>query len=601
MNIPEETIEQVRDAADIVALIGEQVPLKRTGSDYRGACPFHGGANRNLAVIPRKQMFYCFVCHEGGDVFTFYMKKLGMDYPTAVREIARRVGIEIPDRPTGGPDRREPLYSAVGVAAEWYATRLREGADAADARAYLKGRGIEMEAVGPLGLGFAPKGNAFLDSMHAVGLTDPVMFEAGLLTKRDDGSLRPRFWGRLLFPIHDLRSRVVGFGGRVIGEGEPKYLNSPDSEVFHKGKLLYNLHDAKHAIRKAERAILVEGYFDVLRLVEVGIEHVVAPLGTGLTPDQAQLLKRFSGQVTLLYDSDAPGLRATFRTADEFLRAGLRVTVATLPPGEDPDTLAAKGGRKAVEAVLNDAIDVCERKLQLLERKGWLADLSGRRRALDRLLTTLRAASDPVTKDLYVSRVAEALGVSRQSIEREMAGGGDGRPETRDAHYSSPASRPSSPAQTARPSRGTGAERDLLRVAVHEPAWRSRIAEQLPDPALLRQPEGALLLLVAHTAEGTSAGTLMTGLDGDGRVLLAAMLEEPWGVMDVDAIVAGAVNKRSGRKLEAELKDLERRLPLAPESEKPALTNRVDVLSRQISQLDPGRWNVIRRGGRVGS
>lgn len=462
MSIPEETIEQVRDAADIVTLIGEQVPLKRTGSDYRGACPFHGGTNRNLAVIPRKQMFYCFVCHEGGDVFTFYMKKLGMDYPTAVREIARRVGIAIPDRPTGGPDRREPLYSAVGVAAEWYAARLRESDDAADARAYVKSRGLDLDALGPLGLGFAPKGNAFLDSMHAVGLTDEVMFEAGLLVKRDDGSLRPRFWGRLLFPIHDLRGRVVGFGGRVIGEGEPKYLNSPDSEVFHKGRLLYNLHDAKHAIRKAERAILVEGYFDVLRLVEAGIEHVVAPLGTGLTPDQAQLLKRFTGQVTLLYDSDAPGLRATFRTADEFLRAGLRVTVATLPPGEDPDTLAAKGGRKAVETVLNDAIDVCERKVQLLERKGWLADLAGRRRALDRLLPTLRAASDPVTRDLYVSRVAEALGVSRQSVEREMAMG----------HVAAPASvRPRPPASApARPSGGSGSERELLRVMVHEPA-----------------------------------------------------------------------------------------------------------------------------------
>ena len=595
MNIPEELIEQVRDAADIVTLIGEQVPLKRTGSDYRGACPFHGGTNRNLAVIPRKQMYYCFVCHEGGDVFTFYMKRLGMDYPTAVREIARRVGVEIPDRPSGGPDRREPLYSAVGVAAEWYSARLREGADAADACAYVKQRGLDLEALGPMGLGFAPKGNAFLDAMHAVGLTDPVMFEAGLLVKRDDGSLRPRFWGRLLFPIHDLRGRIVGFGGRVIGEGEPKYLNSPDSEVFHKGRLLYNLHDAKHAIRKAERAVLVEGYFDVLRLVEAGIENVVAPLGTGLTSDQAQLLKRFTGQVVLLYDSDAPGLRATFRTADEFLRVGLRVTVATLPPGEDPDTLAVKGGRKAVEAVLNDAIDVCERKLQLLERKGWLADLAGRRRALDRLLPTLRAASDPVTRDLYVSRVAEALGVSRQSVEREMGAGRDGGRETRDEERAEPASRASSRAVHS------GPEWELLRIMVHEPKWRGRIAEQLRDQGLLRQPEHDLISLLAATPETAVTGELLGRLDGEKRMILAGMLDEAWGTMDVDAIVASNINKLSSRKLEAELIDLERRLPLASEDEKPALTNRVNELSRQISLLVPGRWNLIRRGGRVGS
>ncbi len=594
MNIPEELIEQVRDAADVVSLIGEHVPLKRTGTDYRGSCPFHGGTHRNLAVIPRKQMFYCFVCHEGGDVFTFYMKKLGMDYPTAVREVARRVGIEIPDRPTGGPDRREPLYSAVGVAAEWYAARLRDGADAAEARTYLKTRQLDLEALAPLGLGFAPRGNAFLDAMHAVGLTDPVMFEAGLLVKRDDGSLRPRFWGRLLFPIHDLRGRIVGFGGRVIGEGEPKYLNSPESEVFHKGRLLYNLHDAKHAIRKAERAILVEGYFDVLRLVETGIEHVVAPLGTGLTPDQAQLLKRFTGHVVLLYDSDAAGLKATFRTADEFLRAGLRVTVATLPPGEDPDTLAAGGGRKAVDAVLHDAVDVCERKLQLLERKGWLADLSGRRRALDRLLPTLRAASDAVTRDLYISRVAEALGVSRQTVEREVAGGGGSEVGGR-----VPA--PPRAAPAARPAGPGGPERELLRVMVREPRWRPRIVEQLDEAVVLREPEGALIRLLATTPESQPVGELLSGLDGESRVMLAAVLADAWGALDVDAIVAGAINKLSSRGVDARLRELQRRMVVAPESEKAGLASEVDVLSRQASQLDPGRWNVIRKGGRVGS
>src|SRR5690242_5649524 len=230
------------------------------------------------------------------------MKKLGMDYPTAVREVARRTGISIPERGPSGPDPHEPLYGAVAAAADWFARQLRESPDAAAARHYLTSRRLDLEAVLPLGLGYAPPGKAFPDAMKGLGLRDEVLLEAGLLAKRDDGTLVPRFRGRLLFPIHDLRGRVVAFGGRLLGEGEPKYLNSPDTPIFHKGKLLYNLHVAKHAMRKAERAILVEGYFDALRLSLAGIEEVVAPLGTGLTQEQAQLVQRHAPQVILLYD-----------------------------------------------------------------------------------------------------------------------------------------------------------------------------------------------------------------------------------------------------------------------------------------------------------
>src|SRR3989442_1714481 len=303
--IPDDIIETVREAADLVGIIGETVELKRTGADYRGRCPFHGGTHRNFAVIPKKGMFYCFVCHEAGDVYTFFMKKLGMDYPTAVREVARQ---------------------------------LRDSPEADIARKYLESRHVTMEQAQVGGLGFGPRGTGFLDAMKGLGLREEVLLEAGLVVKRDDGSRIPRFRGRLLFPIHDLRSRVVAFSGRILGEGEPKYLNSPETAIFHKGQLLYNLHLAKHGMRKAERAILVEGQFDVLRLTLAGLEEVVAPLGTGLTDDQAALLQRHTAHVILLYDSDDPGLRATFRAGDVLLRHKLRVSVASLPEGEDPDT-----------------------------------------------------------------------------------------------------------------------------------------------------------------------------------------------------------------------------------------------------------------------
>ena len=589
MSIPDEIIEQVRDAADLIEIIGEHVQLRRTGTDYRGPCPFHGGTHRNFAVIPKKQMYYCFVCHEAGDIFTFFMKKLGMDYPTAVREVARKVGITIPERPQAGPDPREPLFEAVAVAQEWYARQLREAREADSARRYLESRGFELETLQPWGLGFAPKGPAFLEAMERLGVSPETLEAAGLALKREDGTRRARFWGRLLFPIRDLRGRVVGFGGRVLGDGEPKYLNSPESEVFHKGRMLYNLHEARHAVRKAEHALLVEGYFDVLRLVLAGVEHVVAPLGTGFTLEQGKLLRRFTSRATLLFDSDTAGLRATFRTADELLRAGMRVSVATMPEGEDPDSLVRAGGAPAIEQVLHDSVDVFERKLQLLERKGWLGTLAGRRQALDRLLPTIRAAADPVTRDLYAARAGEALGVSRDVVLREAAAG-------------PPAPRPEPPREEPSQTRpravalGPGPERDLIRAMLADPAMRERIDGLVPDRELLREPARGLFAALAALPADEGPATLLETLEGAERVLLAQLLDEAWSPPDLGALVTGAINRLEARRMERELRDIDRRFPLVAEDEKSALAKRKEALSRELARLNPGRWNVIRRG-----
>jgi DNA primase len=588
MSIPDEVIEQVRDAADLIEVIGEHVPLKRTGTDYRGPCPFHGGTHRNFAVIPRKQMFYCFVCHEAGDVFTFFMKKFGMDYPTAVRDVARRVGIAIPERQQAGPDPREPFFEAVAVAQEWYARQLREAPEARVARDYLASRAFALDAVLPFGLGYAGPGTPFLDAMAKLGVSPEVLVASGLALRRDDGKLRARFWNRLLFPIHDLRGRAVGFGGRVLGDGEPKYLNSPESEVFHKGRLLYHLHDARHAIRKGEHALLVEGYFDVLRLVLVGVEHVVAPLGTGFTVEQGRLLRRYAPHATVLFDSDPAGLRATFRTADELLRAGVRVSVATMPAGEDPDSVARKGGSAAIEQVLRDALDVFERKLQMIERKGWMGSLSGRRQALDRLLPTLRAAGDPVTRDLYLARVGEVLGVSREAIHRELA--------ERPAPPEATPRRAVLHGEAAPPRARPGPGRDLIRAMLQDPDLRGRIGEVVTDRSVLPEPDRAVFTAVAALPAADAPAGLLDDLPAAARALLAQLLEEAWAPPDLDAVVSGALNRLEAWRVELQLREIDRRLPLAPEAEKTSLTRQKEVLSRELSRLHPGRWNVIRKG-----
>ena len=588
--IPDDLIEQVREAADLVGIIGEQVELKRTGADYRGPCPFHGGTHRNFAVIPKKGMFYCFVCHAAGDVFTFFMKRLGMDYPTAVREVARRVGITIPERGPaggGGPDPHEPLYTAVATAADWFGRQLGDSPEAAVARDYLASRHVELETALPLGLGYAPRGKPFLDAMKGLGLRDEVLLEAGLIVKREDGTLAPRFRGRLLFPIHDQRARIVGFGGRILGEGEPKYLNSPDTPIFHKGRLLYNLHAAKHAIRKAERAILVEGYFDVLRLALAGVEEVVAPLGTGLTSDQAQLLQRHAPHVILLYDSDEAGLRATFRAGDELLRERLRVSVATLPAGEDPDTLVQRRGVAGLEAVLKDAVDVFERKIQILDRKGFFGNLPGRRRALDRLLPTIRAAADPIMRELYVSRAAEAAGVRKDVLEREVVGmrdAGSGMREGSAPHLASTISHPDLPAS---------AEKALLLLMLEGDPWKSRVSEAVDAEEFEFVPYRELFEAIADDA--------VLSLSEISARTYEELKAEGLGDRDANTLYERAVNWIEARRLERQLEQLDQRLPFeSPEVQASLIAEKRRVFD-ELRKRYPRYKIAMRRRGASGT
>jgi len=559
--IPDELIEQVRDGADLVSIIGEAVDLKRTGSDYRGCCPFHGGQHRNFAVIPKKGRYYCFVCKASGDVFTWYMKRQGFDYPTAVREVARKVGIVIPDAAErSGPDPREPLFQAVSVAHDWFALQLREAPDAEEARKYLLSRGLDLETTGPFELGYAPRGPRFAVAMASLGLEETVLLEAGLLARREDGTIGTRFRGRLLFPIHDLRGRVVGFGGRLLGPGEPKYLNSPESPVFHKGGTLYNLHAAKHAIRKDGSVIIVEGYFDVLRLVLAGLEHVVAPLGTALTPEQAGLLRRFTTQAVLLLDSDIAGLRATFRAGDELLRHEMRVRVATMPPGEDPDTLVRRGGAAALEPILKDAVDVMERKIQLLDRKGWFTGIEHRRDALDRLLPTIRATKDPIQRELYLSLVAERSGVDKKVLEQEAASAPSPPPVPSRRAAEAPGRR------AAEPSRLEWArtERKLLRLLLASEAWRGTAVTSL-ETDLFREPVHRQMFEFLRHAPATGAPPPPEDAPDPVRQRWQTYLEDGPPVQEtvMDQLYSDALNALEARPHLERMRQLARELPAA--------------------------------------
>jgi DNA primase len=346
-------------------------------------------------------------------------------------------------------------------------------------------------------MGFAPDAwRELREAAHKLGIEDAILLDAGLI-KESERSEDPydRFRDRIIFPIAETTGRTVAFGGRILraSEGAPKYLNSPETAIYQKGRLLYGLNWSRSAIRREGMALVVEGYMDYVSLAATGIDNLVAAMGTAMTPEQATLLARYSRKAVLLYDSDMAGLKATFRSGDALLRAGVEPLVATLPAGEDPDSLARKGGATAVAQVVGDAIDVLDKKLQILEQRGFFADIEGIRHALDRLLPTVRAAADPALKDIYVARVAQRTGVRRETIEqaltsdRPLSNVVAGRRDTRASvdRRSGAERRGDVP---ARPKVQLGAERELLHFLLLDTSRLESAARHL-EPRHFRDPQ----------------------------------------------------------------------------------------------------------------
>jgi DNA primase len=530
-------------------------------------------------VVPAKHLYHCFVCGESGDVFKFLQKRLGVEWPEAVKMVGEKTGIEVVDTRVRreGPDPREPMWELQATAASYFQKMLWDDPVGEPAREYLEKRELPRAIADEFGLGFSPREIGLLRSyMNALGFDDARLIDAGLLIASDqDGEPRPRFRNRLMFPILDVMGRNVGFGGRILGPGEPKYLNSSDSPIFSKGKLLYGLHRSRNAIRKADRSLVVEGYFDALRLISAGIEEVVAPLGTALTETQAGMLRKYSRNVYLLYDSDAAGLKATFRAGDELLRQGMSVRVITLPPGEDPDTFVRKHGGAGLEAQVTASIDVFERKIQILERAGWFGELQKKRRALDRLLPTIRATSDEIMRDLYVARASEVTGVDRGILLRELGPQASTAPAAapRRAEPPRPAIRGrSGDRREPRRNAGTSAERELVRAMVQDRSRVEPIAERIGPEAL-----AAVLEPVAI-------------------VLMQEMLGEDGALVNVQRTIDDSITRLHVRDMEERVAEIDRLLPIANEVEKDALQEERAKLVVQMRASGRMTYKAFRPG-----
>jgi DNA primase len=603
MSIPDALIEEVRNRADLVEIVSEQTRLRRSGKTFRGPCPLHGGEGPNFSVDPTRNIYKCFVCGESGDVFSFPMKHFGMSFTEAVRWVAHRVGVEIPEEQA----RREEddpyaeLHQANAFASEWFLGKLLDAGEGLPAREYLSGRGISPESCERFGIGWAPEGWVGLaEAAKTHGIRREVLLQLGLLKQPTKGGrdAYDAFRGRIVFPIEALSGRVVAFGGRLIAPAEahiPKYLNSPESPVYHKGDLLYGLRWSRGAIRKEEVALVVEGYMDYVSLAGNGIENVVAPLGTAFTSHQAELLTRYTQRVMLLFDSDAAGLKATFRAADELLRAGAEVLVATLPEGEDPDSLVRKGGAALLRRYLADAIDVMDRKIQILERRNYFSSIAGKRRAVDALLPTVRATADEVLRGLYIDRVAERAGLPRETVEREAAAGEKGprslapKAESQPSQPQASRKRPQ-PRDLPLPTPRLGPERNIVLLLLRDEQWIEKAAERL-GPEDFRDPIFAEIfaeLLQLHAAGGRGEGLAwLQAIAADAGERVEELLGDPEGanMIHPDRFFEENIREIEYRSSRERLAQLERRLGDAPPGERQQeILREMETLRREMQR-----------------
>ncbi len=425
MKIPEEKIEEVRSASDIIDVVSAYVRLKRRGKSYVGLCPFHQEKTPSFHVTPDKQMFYCFGCQEGGNIFTFLMKTEKVSFVEAVKTLANRAGIELPVTESNRTEstQHEQLFRANMIAARFYHNSLTQTSEGEYALEYFRKRGFTDETIKQFGLGYAPRGwQALINHAAEHGLDAEQLEKAGLAGKRDDGSMYDRFRGRAIFPILSTTGRVVAFAGRQLYDDDTlaKYINTPETPIYQKGKLLYGLSMTRDDIRKLEYAILVEGYTDLISMYQSGIKNVVATSGTALTEEQIRLLGRYAPAVVIVYDADSAGSAAALRGVELILEKGLDVKIAQLPEGEDPDSFVRNQGKEAFLDLIDDSTSFINFKASELQKQGLFTTPEGQTQAVRAIIETLAKIPDELKRNFYIKAIAERYDVYESTLHREL-------------------------------------------------------------------------------------------------------------------------------------------------------------------------------------
>ncbi len=432
--IPEDIISQVIDRCDIVEVIASYIPLKKTGKSFKAVCPFHNEKTPSFVVHSQKQIFHCFGCDAGGNVVSFIMKHERLEFPEAIRLLAQRVNIVIPEEKrmfAGDTNDRQNIFNINKAAADYFHQNLLFGKkeDCQQAREYLKTRGVILETVKNFRLGFASnEWDGLLKHLKSLNLSLNLIEKAGLIISRENKEgFYDRFRNRIMFPIYDLREQCRGFGGRTIESSSnsddklgAKYINSPETPVYTKGEHLYGFHLAKSSVTEDEALIIVEGYMDCVVPVQYGVRNIVASLGTALTVDQIRLLRRYTNNVVMLFDGDAAGESAMLRSFDLLIEEDMNVKVMALPKGDDPDTFIKKHGLKAFEESLKASKSLIEFKFEALCRRFDIQSIEGKARVADEMLSTIDKFNNQVIKQEYLKWLSGALAVSEYTLNSQL-------------------------------------------------------------------------------------------------------------------------------------------------------------------------------------
>jgi len=565
--INREVIEEVRTSANIVDVVGAYVSLRKRGRNYLGLCPFHSEKEPSFTVNNEKQIFHCFGCGASGSVFDFVMRTRNLTFAEAVRELANRYGIPLPQEEETAQAKKirevaERLRQVNSLAARYFNRTLLDGSSGRIGREYLRSRGIGDETIQDFQLGYAPKS---WDGLKRFLLREKVELklaaQAGLLVQKSDRDTYDRFRNRLMFPIKDMRGRTVGFGGRALDDSMPKYLNSPETLIFHKGRTLYGLSTAREACRQHNEALVVEGYFDLLALYNKSIRQVVAPLGTALTLHHVRMLSRLAPQAVLVFDGDEAGMRAALRSLEFFLREKLPVRSLALPSGMDPDDFINKEGKDAFMELLSQAKPLMEVFLEqsLSQYDG---SVEGRQRVVRAVTPMLKLLDSPVTQEGYLRFLDQRLGVSEEVLRAELALTGLRRQA--DVTFEKRVKEPELPEW----------EEGIIRILVNYPQFIPTLEENSALESFHRKDWAELgRLLIKYYREGGKldlSGLLLDVQNEQIRNLISSWSLEtsPWREEDAHVRLREyyAVITSSRRRLQDELKKLKEKIQAAERS-----------------------------------
>jgi len=426
--IPGYLIDQIRQSNNIVEVISEYLPLKKAGSNFRALCPFHQEKTPSFMVSPQKEIFHCFGCGEGGNVFNFLMKHEKISFIEAVERLAERAGISLPKDKASQQEasriseEKKSLFEINHYAADFFHKCLKSASSAQKAREYLKKRGLGEETINNFGLGYAPgSGGGLLEPAVNRGYSKELLEKAGLITFSEKRNhYCDLFFDRIIFPISDVQSRIIGFGGRALGDQSPKYLNSPETAVFSKGKTLYALNRAKESIQKKNQVIILEGYTDVLTCHEFGIENSVATLGTALTSDHVSIISRYAEQVVIVYDADTAGIKAALRGLDMFIRSGLKVRVVALPQGSDPDDFLRSQGVEKFQREISQSLSLVDYRIKLVLQTTDLNSSEGKVVLVEEVLPTIARIKNLIEQKEEIKKLSRLISVDEETLLLEL-------------------------------------------------------------------------------------------------------------------------------------------------------------------------------------